>query len=256
MPIDPAAGHMATALKAIYAQNSCPDLRRFPSGGVLLNTGEQDLFGNFAIGLEGDEWSEAAQILSPIEAPTGFLDTGDFDSEMALLVGAHGYAPVASIPSMTVELDRLPDVPLADGYVFERVTSSDDGVAWSRVLSEGYPVPIKSAESMSPVHARVEDADDAAIQFFRVVRDGETAGISGLILADGVAGVYCVTTLEAHRRRGLGAVLTAWPLLRGRDLGYSTGVLQASEAGYPVYKKLGFVDTGAVHLYMKGESAH
>jgi len=35
-----------------------------------------------------------------------------------------------------------------------------------------------------------------------------------------------------------------------RDLGYKSGVLQASKSGYSVYQRLGFKETGAVQLYM------
>jgi len=60
-----------------------------------------------------------------------------------------------------------------------------------------------------------------------------------------------VGTMPGHRRRGLGAALTAFPLKAARELGYRTGVLQASEAGYGVYRSLGFEDDGQVQLYVR-----
>ena len=63
---------------------------------------------------------------------------------------------------------------------------------------------------------------------------------SAMCLADGLAGIYCVSTLPEERKQGLGAYATAAALRAARAVGYRVGILQASEAGYPVYVRLGF----------------
>ena len=98
---------------------------------------------------------------------------------------------------------------------------------------------------------KLSDAPDAAVQFFAVKQSGKIVGVSALVLGDGLAGVYCVATLKEHRRQGIGAVLAARPLLAAGEVGYEKAVLQASADGYNVYKRLGFVDSGEVQLYMK-----
>ncbi len=74
---------------------------------------------------------------------------------------------------------------------------------------------------------------------------------SALFLGDGLAGVYCVATLPQERRKGFGAFATAEPLRRVRDLGYRVGILQSSEPGHPVYRRIGFRDVGGVPLYVR-----
>jgi predicted GNAT family acetyltransferase len=49
-----------------------------------------------------------------------------------------------------------------------------------------------------------------------------------------------VATLPEARGKGIGAVLTLGPLLDAREMGYRIGILQSSEMGFNVYKKLGF----------------
>jgi ribosomal protein S18 acetylase RimI-like enzyme len=94
-------------------------------------------------------------------------------------------------------------------------------------------------------------APDAAIQFFAVLKDGEPVATSMLLLADGLAGIYCVSTLAAERGRGLGAHATAQALREARRLGYRVGVLQSSPDGHSVYRKLGFEDLAEIPMFVR-----
>ena len=78
---------------------------------------------------------------------------------------------------------------------------------------------------------------------------GEPVATSALFFAAGVAGVYCVSTIESARRRGIGAAVTLAALREARDLGHGLAVLTSSEMGYSVYRKLGFVEYCRIGLY-------
>lgn len=60
-------------------------------------------------------------------------------------------------------------------------------------------------------------------------------------------GVYDIATIPSHRRRGLGALMTAVAVQSGIKAvpDAQWAVLQATAAGAGLYKRLGFTDTGA-----------
>ena len=61
----------------------------------------------------------------------------------------------------------------------------------------------------------------------------------GVVLGPHV-GIFNIATPPAHRRRGYGAAVTARAVADGLEAGAKWAWLQASEAGYPVYERLGF----------------
>lgn len=56
----------------------------------------------------------------------------------------------------------------------------------------------------------------------------------------GLAGIYSVATVPAHRGRGYGTAVTAAALELAVEQGYDTAVLEPSPAGEAMYRRMGF----------------
>jgi GNAT superfamily N-acetyltransferase len=78
---------------------------------------------------------------------------------------------------------------------------------------------------------------------------GEPVATSASLFGAGGAGVYCVSTVERARRRGIAAAVTLAALREARDLDFTIGVLGSSKMGYPVYRRLGFRECCRIGLY-------
>jgi ribosomal protein S18 acetylase RimI-like enzyme len=70
---------------------------------------------------------------------------------------------------------------------------------------------------------------------------GEPAAASAVFVTGTTAGVYNVATVAAHRRKGYGEAVTAAAARHGAEHhGATHAILQASEAGEPVYRRMGY----------------
>lgn len=223
-------------------------------GFVRMVTGQPHPFGNFAC--MSDDPADLATTRAAIDpllrcqAPSAVLFTGAAPPDVEDVLAGVGFARHGGMPAMAVEIDRLKPVSLPAGYDFARVASSALRAEWGDVFARGYELP-------GPVGAvfgggiNDDDRPDAPVQYFWILKSGRPVCTSLVVFDDGVAGIYGVATLPDERGRGLGAFVTAEPLRIARRLGYRVGVLQASEAGHPVYRRLGFGEFGEVPLYVR-----
>jgi len=71
-------------------------------------------------------------------------------------------------------------------------------------------------------------------------REHKPVAITSLLLAQGVAGIYSVITLGEARRKGIGTAMTQFALREAQHAGYTTAILQASNAGINIYRRICF----------------
>jgi hypothetical protein len=162
-----------------------------------------------------------------------------------------GFTIHSAMPAMGVDIGSLKPTALPDGYELVRVGDGRDGEEWVRQFAAGYELPLGVAQCFSPVALHAGTSPESAVQFFAVRRNGTIVCTSACYLDAGLAGIYCVSTIPEERRKGLGAHATAEPLRLAARVGYRVGILQSSEAGHGLYRSLGFVDFGAVPLYVR-----
>lgn len=88
------------------------------------------------------------------------------------------------------------------------------------------------------------------VRNYLAVSNGKPVGTSQFFLSASVAGIYNVTCVPEARQQGVGTAITLAPLAEARKMGYRISILQASDLGSRVYRRLGFQDCGKLGNYL------
>jgi GNAT superfamily N-acetyltransferase len=163
---------------------------------------------------------------------------------------AHGLKFRGSFATeMAVNLSLVPDdLPTHPNLRIVPVDDERTLKEWIHVASMGFGI----GEKFEPVWYDffVDAIFDARFQTYLALLDGKPVATAQLFLSEGVAGIYNVVCIPEARGQGIGSAVTLAPLLKARELGYQIGILQASQTGYNVYRRLGFQDFGKLSLYL------
>jgi ribosomal protein S18 acetylase RimI-like enzyme len=142
-------------------------------------------------------------------------------------------------PGMAVELAQLrSDLSTPAGLKIQPVKETSGLRTWCSVFVRGYGVP---EELEDPLYDLMEGIGlGLPLRHYLGVLDEQPVGAALLFYSAGVAGIYCIATLPHMRGHGIGAALTLTPLQEAQALGYHYGILQSSDQGYTLYRRLGF----------------
>lgn len=179
---------------------------------------------------------------------TFFVGPGSTPHDLDDFLQRQGLIPGWSRPGMAMDLSDIEPGMLPTGLEIRPVES------------------IVSLEVCAETFARGFGTDNASVGWLRILvmgygisdtrrwflgnLDGKPVATSLLVLHKGLAGIYCVATLQEARGRGIGSALTRAPMLVAKDLGHDFAVLQSSKLGLPVYEKLGFKEYCKIRAYI------
>jgi len=163
---------------------------------------------------------------------------------------AHGLTFSGSFAAeMAVDLSLLADdLPINPDLRIVPIDDADMLKQWIHVASVGFRINEHFEQAWYDFFA--EAIFEPRFQTYLALLDGKPVGTSQLFLSESTAGIYNVTCMPEARGQGIGSAVTLAPLLKAREMGYQIGVLQASQKGYNVYRRLGFQNFGKLSLYL------
>lgn len=156
-------------------------------------------------------------------------------------------AAEAACESLGLVLDELePGMVLAE--IPAQLPPPPEGLEIRRAsFEEGYDdfVVTMCAATKMPVESGYdfispELFDALWVELYTGYVDGDPVATSNLVVSHRVAGVYNVTTLEAHRRKGYAVAMTWHAVARGVELRADMSSLQATPMSVPLYEHMGY----------------
>jgi GNAT superfamily N-acetyltransferase len=175
--------------------------------------------------------------VAPFHTP---LDLGDRLLRAGLRF--EGTAPAMAIDLAALPRDEAPPPGLEIVPVRDAATLAEfiDVLAAEMGVPDGAPNPAaRHHAALLEAIPRTLPGEPVPLRYLGRI-DGRAVATSRIAIAAGVAGLYAVATLPDVRGRGIGRAMTLAALGAGRSIGLRIGVLQASDSGLPVYRRLGF----------------
>jgi ribosomal protein S18 acetylase RimI-like enzyme len=214
-------------------------------GNIDDDTFNQIVAARFTVDTVDERVAETVALVKDIGQKFAWrIDPASTPDSLSDRIAAAGFPARDLEPGMVADLASLPALVIPSGLEIRRVTTPAELADYAAIIASNWDPPTTAvSEFYSKVSAAVLDPACQS-RYFVGYHQGVAACTTEVALSHGVAGIYGVTTLEAHRRRGFGAAITLAALHEARDEGFTTGVLQASPAGEPVYRKLGFETVG------------
>lgn len=179
-----------------------------------------------------------------------WLSPGDQPNDLPHQLQIAGLEHAESELGMAADLERLILCDLSpEGLEIRRVRTLTELADFAKIVAANWSPPDAELICFYELAAPVLLQQDSALWLY-VGYLGETpVATSELTVGGGVGGLYNICTLITHRRRGFGAALSLQPLLDARLQGYQTAILQASDEGARVYRRLGFEPFGQITEY-------
>ncbi len=203
-----------------------------------------------AMGGDGPDFNNMA-VLGPIAPERAFaLADAFFDTGYCVTVESEVAEPVEqALRAQGWDLDEeepalvlapLPAIPPTPPDLAIHLVTTDASFADFMTISHTVHrwVPSLRAAMDPDVALLVGYVGDEAVATARLACYGDVGEITGVV------------TMPAHRRRGLGTAMTWAAIAEGARRGCTAMTLTASEMGYPVYLRMGFVPVCRFRTYL------
>ena len=145
---------------------------------------------------------------------------------------ARGLSSVGNVPVMVWRENVL--APRRSPYVVRRGGESDVPRA-TAAMADAYALDAGALGRVTP-----PSVVSAGTDLWVVDVDGVVAGSCFFVRSDDHVGVYSMATRTGFQRRGIGQAILETAMSYYLDQGVSTFTLEATEAGFPLYARVGF----------------
>jgi GNAT superfamily N-acetyltransferase len=172
-------------------------------------------------GRPGFVWLAEEPSASEVSAP---------GTESLSLVVMHGMTAATAEPAAA---------PRIEGEIIE-VRSPAELRAWYEVYREVFGADDRASRDWQRVHDALGPSGDRSLLLLLARANGAPAATGAVYFEPDVAGLYCFTTREAARGRGLASALVHACHAAAQARGIERALLQATASGRPVYTRAGY----------------
>jgi GNAT superfamily N-acetyltransferase len=220
--------------------------------GFLVLSGEPYADANSVMivgGAAEERLAEFGARLARLELPCIGFFAPDVVDRISPVARDFGFAPVGKVPLMVLESTHRPSPGKYPAALVATDAQINDALTIVARALVNWP------DEVAVRVFRGSYIDAAGVAMF-VVRDGADAISTVTTLRQGATvGIFSMATLAEHQRQGAGYACLAHAVSHHQATGAHRFYLYATEAGLPLYRRLGFQTIVEVPVWVRGHSS-
>lgn len=165
------------------------------------------------------------------------------------MLQAEGFSFVTAVPSMLADLTALPDEQPDAGLSVMQAGNEEELSWWEDVSFAGFDFPPETRRQYHEFVGTFNLNSDSSQKFFLAFWNEKPVATSLLFLNRNAAGIYFVSTLAEHRKKGIGRALTRATMHFAKQAGAQFVSLQSSPDGLRIYEQAGFKEYCKADVY-------
>lgn len=228
-----------------YRINSIHGAKLYESNGYIIYTigvDTSDTHLNGGLCLDDDYAEEMVEKAEEFFGELGFKYSfwvrNHGNPKLEQILKDKGYKPSREPGSAGMIIDKkIKSVELPKGYKIREVSSQKEIDDFKPIIQEAFQ---KEEEVVNRMFSSKEVLIDSNIKSFLIYEGKKAVSSAITVLSSEIAGIYYVATLESQRGKGIGSYIVRISTNKAFEEGKTAVILQASEFGESLYKKLGY----------------
>jgi len=162
-----------------------------------------------------------------------------FPKNLGEILVSQGLKVSSESPGMAADLACHEFPPQSLEKLTVKQVSTEKGLEdWVITLFEGFQLSYE----LRPIYNKIlmDAGFKNPVKSYLGLYDGQPVATASCFYSDGVVGIYWVSTIPAFRGKGIGRNMMNVILKDASNCGYRVAILQSSNKGFGMYKKLGF----------------
>jgi GNAT superfamily N-acetyltransferase len=143
-------------------------------------------------------------------------------------------------PGMVCDLSTWSGLPVRAGLTIERVCDAAAFTDWCDVFVAGMGMPTNGRAAFEQRFVDIAVGAQAPIRAYLARNHGQPIATGFGVAHRDLIGIYAVATVPEARRQGIGAAITARIMEDARRAGARYAILESSEMGLALYRRLGY----------------
>lgn len=207
----------------------------------------------FMVNLEGTTVSKTIrQVISRIKelniSALWFTTPMTNPKNLPILLKDHGFKYQNGWKSMAIDLktfDSSFNIPKC--LEIKEVNNLEELKIWTDILVKSFEFPLFSDSYKK--YFITAGLNNLNFNYYLGFFNGKPVATSILFKGKGATGLFYIGTINEARRKGIAKAMVNYLLRLSKNEGYNICVLQASEIGYHLYKKIGFKEYYTTDIY-------